>query len=261
MTVGEQEFRGTERFRVQRRLGAGGVGVVYQAFDQQHGESVALKALRDGNVEALFRLKREFRALADIAHPNLIRLHELLGEGGQWFFTMELIDGVNFLQYVRGAPFRGPSDSTDSTDPAPSPFSPKALPAPGVDELHDADFEGAAPPLDADRLRSGLRQAVAGIQALHRAGQLHRDIKPSNVLVARDGRVILLDFGMVTDLSLTGSKRSISVVGTPAYMSPEQGSGKPLEAATDWYSFGVMLFESLTGLWPFTGSFIEMMWD
>src|SRR5262249_3812167 len=135
------------------------------------------------------------------------------------------------------------------------------LPAPGVDELHDADFEGAAPPLDADRLRSGLRQAVAGIQALHRAGQLHRDIKPANVLVARDGRVLLLDFGMVTYLRLTGSERSISVVGTPAYMSPEQGSGKPLEAATDWYSFGVMLFESLTGLWPFTGSFIEMMWD
>ena len=72
---------------------------------------VALKALRDGNVEALFRLKREFRALADLAHTNLVRLHELLAREDQWFFTMELIDGVNFLEYVRGTPFPNRGES------------------------------------------------------------------------------------------------------------------------------------------------------
>src|SRR5262245_17873847 len=271
MTVGEQEFRGTERFRIQRRLGAGGFGVVYQVFDQQRGEDVALKALRDGNVEALFRLKREFRALADIAHPNLVRLHELLGEEEQWFFTMELIDGINFLQFARGTPFRDRSDSTDRTAQAPSPEQPDAPPemtSGEARELLALGLEGsdppsiaAAPTLDTERLRLALKQAVTGIQAIHRTGQLHRDVKPSNVLVAPDGRVVLLDFGMLTDLSLTGSKRSISVVGTPAYMSPEQGSARPLSEPTDWYSLGVMLFEALTGQWPFTGGFIEMMWD
>src|SRR5262245_1230538 len=241
MTVGEREFRGSERFRVQRRLGAGGFGVVYQAFDQERREEVALKALRDDNVEALFRLKREFRALADIAHPNLVRLHELLADGDRWFFTMELIEGGSFLHFVRGVPFPDRADSTDRTAAASPPGSPAApspmpsgdarkLMALGLDGTPDSESAGP-PPLDAERLRSGLRQAVAGIQALHRAGQLHRDIKPSNVLVSREGRVVLLDFGMVTDLSLTGSKRSVSVVGTPAYMSPEQGSARPLTEA------------------------------
>ena len=270
----EQEFHGTERFEIQRRLGAGGFGVVYQAYDHERGSPVALKALRDGNVEALFRLKREFRALADIAHPNLVRLHELLARDDQWFFTMELIDGVSFLQYVRGAPFPDPGDSSAPTrvasrSPAPrepSPRSPiRADEAPGLMALgldrETGGVPGPAPALDAARLREALRQTVAGIQALHAAGQLHRDVKPSNVLVSREGRVVLLDFGMVTDLSLTGSRRSISVVGTPAYMSPEQGSAGPLTEATDWYSLGVMLFEALTGQWPFTGSFVEMMWD
>src|SRR4029450_5545262 len=117
----EQGFGGAERFQVQRRLGAGGFGVVYQAFDRERNEVVALKALRDDNVEALFRLKREFRALADIAHANLIRLHELLAHDDQWFFTMELIDGVNFLQYVRGVSFPAAGDSERRTEDAGSP--------------------------------------------------------------------------------------------------------------------------------------------
>ena len=268
----EQEFLGTERFQVERRLGAGGFGVVYRAHDRSTGGTVALKTLRDGNVEALFRLKREFRALADLSHPNLVALHELLAEGDQWFFTMELIEGVDFIEYVRGAPMRAVLDSTNRTEAPPSPGlgaggdhalpsgAAAGLPRLGLSRASDAGSP-MAPTLDNDRLRSAIRQAVAGLQALHRAGQLHRDIKPSNVLITRDERLVLLDFGMVTDVSLTGSKRSISVAGTPAYMSPEQGSGHTLTEATDWYSLGVMLFEALTGQWPFTGSFVEMMWD
>src|SRR5262245_41201458 len=124
----EQGFAGTERFQIQRRLGAGGFGVVYQVLDRRHGTVVALKTLLDGNVEGLFRLKREFRALADIAHPNLVRLHELLAEGDQWFFTMELIDGVNFLQYVRGDPFPRQEDSVEPTLPGNGPVAAGASP-------------------------------------------------------------------------------------------------------------------------------------
>ena len=247
--VKEEEFRGTERFQIQRRLGAGAFGVVYQAFDRERNCVVALKTLRESNVEALYRLKREFRALADIVHPNLITLHELLTHGEQWFFTMELVEGVNFLQFVRGELPITPALPDEPTSPA----APEQTPA--------RDQATSRHPGRPERIRSALRQVVAGLQALHRAGQLHRDIKPSNVLITGEGRLVLLDFGLATDLSLTGSKRTSSIVGTPAYMSPEQGSAKPLSPATDWYSVGVMLFEALTGRWPFTGSFVEMMWD
>ena len=122
----EQEFRGTERFQIERRLGAGGFGVVYRAFDRQTGRPVALKTLRDGNVEALYRLKREFRALADISHPNLVALYELLVHEDQWFFTMELVEGVNFLDYVRGVRHPEP-DSSEPTE-AVSPRSGSHIP-------------------------------------------------------------------------------------------------------------------------------------
>jgi serine/threonine protein kinase len=248
----EEEFRGTERFVVQRRLGEGSFGVVYQAMDRESGRPVAVKTLRDGNVEALYRLKREFRALADIVHPNLVRLHELLAHEERWFFTMELIEGVNFLQHVAG---QQPAEIVlPDTPTAPSPAAAREAFTPPVSR------HSGRP----DRIRAALRQAVSGLQALHRAGQLHRDIKPSNVLVTREGRLILLDFGLAADLSVSASgssRRSVSIVGTPAYMSPEQGSGDRVSEATDWYSLGVMLFEALTGRWPFTGSFVEMMWD
>src|SRR5215471_13716601 len=121
-----EDFRGTERFEVRRRLGAGAYGVVYEAFDRERGTAVALKTLRPGNVEALYRLKREFRALADITHPNLATLYELLTEGEQWFFTMELVGGANLLQHVRirregiGAPAAASLGSTVSEVPGES---------------------------------------------------------------------------------------------------------------------------------------------
>lgn len=95
------EFRGTPRFRLDRRLGAGGMGVVFAAFDHQRGEAVALKTLYNRSPVAVSRLKREFRALAEVTHPNLVGLYELVAEHGDWFYTMELIDGVDFLRAVR----------------------------------------------------------------------------------------------------------------------------------------------------------------
>src|SRR5687768_13649077 len=90
------------RFTIQRRIGAGGMDVVYEAFDRERGHVVALKKLLGTDATAIYRLKSEFRALADVVHPNLVRLYELIGEREEWFFTMELVDGADFLNYVRG---------------------------------------------------------------------------------------------------------------------------------------------------------------
>jgi serine/threonine protein kinase/tetratricopeptide (TPR) repeat protein len=223
--VVERDFRGTERFRVLRRLGVGGMGVVYEVHDGARDEIVALKTLLRANAADIYRLKREFRSLADVAHVNLVSLYELVVEEDHCFFTMELVNGVNFVDYVRGAsiPQGSPSSSTPS------------------------DW-------CAGRLRSAFRQLVAGISELHRLGKLHRDIKPSNVLVTPEGRVVVLDFGLIAEL-LPQDAGDASYVsgGTPAYMSPEEASGAMPSEAGDWYGIGVTLYETLTGTIPFVG--------
>ena len=229
MTAGE--LLDSNRFQVRRRIGSGSFGVVYEAFDPVRNQVVALKALRRATPEALYRFKREFRSLTNIAHPNLVRLYELIAEGDQWLVSMELIRGTTFIEHVRR-------------------------------EVPPEEESAKRKPMLADigRLRVALAQLAAGVTALHNAGKLHRDIKPSNVVVADDRRVVLLDFGLVTDTDTRAAEESTSTSGTPAYMSPEQGGGEPLGPASDWYSVGVMLYDTLTGQVPFRGSYVDVIY-
>ena len=258
----EEPFRGTPRFELKRRLGAGAFGVVYEALDLERNSVVALKTLRRTGEEALYRLKQEFRALADIAHPNLAALYELLSDGHQWFFTMELVEGKSFHDYVldpEDVPIeQTEAEALDSIRDTATFDSPSELRPPVAAPRPLSGYPSAR--FHPERLRSSLRQTALGIQALHAAGKLHRDIKSSNVLVTRSDRVVLLDFGLVTELGLADDNdHSMVLAGTPAYMSPEQGAGQPVSEASDWYSLGVMLYESLTGQAPFAGTTAEMI--
>jgi tetratricopeptide (TPR) repeat protein/tRNA A-37 threonylcarbamoyl transferase component Bud32 len=221
---------GGGRFEVRGTLGAGGAGVVYRAFDRQLGREVALKLLRQASGRDLYRFKKEFRALADIVHPNLVALHELHAAEGEWFFTMELVEGVSFIDWVRPSREIGPSRARQDI---------------------------VASPVDYARLHGVLVQLVDALVALHRAGKLHRDLKPSNVLVTQTGRLALLDFGLVAGVAEGDPERL--AVGTPVYMSPEQAADQPLGEASDWYSLGAMLYEALVGRRPFEGDSEQVM--
>ncbi len=222
------------------------MGVVYEAWDREHETTVALKALRDVNAQALLRFKQEFRGLQHIGHPNLVRLGEFIEDRGQWFFTMELVDGVDFLSYVRpgGAP-------------APHHDFPSADTFPDTRSLHT--FAHAPGSLDVSRLRRSFSQLVRGLIALHDASKIHRDVKPSNILVSDEGRVVLLDFGLTTDVLSVDDSSAESIVGTAAYMAPEQAAATMVGPEADWYSAGVVLYEALTGRLPFEGQPIQIL--
>lgn len=253
------DFIGSTRFEVRRRIGSGAFGVVYEAFDGVRNATIAIKALRHDSADALLRFKREFRSLSDIAHRNLVQLYELIAEGDEWLVTMELIRGKSFVEYVWGqGPFRffGTGDEPTETgiDGHGSPDGPHPT------HSHDSFARALdATPADLALLGPALSQLVQGVVALHTSGKLHRDIKPSNVLVTPEPRVVLLDFGLVTDTEGDRTFESIRVAGTPAYMSPEQAAGLPLTRASDWYSVGVMLYEALTGDVPFQGPYLQVL--
>lgn len=206
-------------YHLVRELGHGGMGVVYEAVHVHRNDHVALKVLPSVEAERLHQFKREFRSLADINHPNLIGLHSLECDGEQWFFTMDLLEGKDFLSAVR-------------------PHS------------H----------LNKSLLRSAFSQLVVGVMALHANYVIHRDLKPSNVMVNPDGRVVLLDFGLVLEMEKHSlNETAQGITGTPAYMAPEQAAGNDVTPSSDWYAVGVMLYEALTGKLPFQGSVLEMI--
>src|SRR3954468_1955624 len=187
-------------------MGAGGMGVVYQALDRERNQVVALKTLRDLDAVALVRFKREFRALADISHPNLVSLYELCSVGDRLFFTMELVLGTSFLRSARGGADDEADDATAALSAADD-VAPTDAPSPGKRRagsssepsraVSDAVDAGT---LDVARLRRVLPQLAEGVAAIHDRGLLHRALKPSNVLVTNDSRVKIVDFGLVTEI-------------------------------------------------------------
>ncbi len=217
------DFGGTERYAVRRRVGAGGMGVVYEVHDRVRDQIVALKTLLRASAGHIYRLKREFRALSDIAHPNLVCLYELTVEPEHCFFTMELVNGESVVAAVR----------------------------PVAESPAQATVEAGA--INTRRLRYLLRQILTGVAELHRHGTLHRDLKPSNILVTPEDRVVILDFGLTSSIVVDLPQAVEGLAGTPAYVAPEQHEGEPPSHASDAYALGVTLYEMVTGRLPFTG--------
>jgi len=210
-----------EHFELLRPLGEGGIGLVYEVHDRRRDTRVALKTLKTSEPGSILRLKREFRALQNLSHPNLVRYYDLFEDAQRWYIVMELVRGVPLLDYVRG------------------------------DGTGDGGY-------DQERLRGTFAQLASALAYLHRNGKVHRDIKPSNVLVQPSGRVVLLDFGLVADDG-RADWSGTDIVGTTDYLAPEQARSMPTTAAADWYSVGVMMYEAMVGRVPFAGTAFEIL--
>lgn len=213
--------------RFEPPLGTGGLGTVYRAYDHEMDSEVALKTLKHLSPNESYRLKREFRFLAGLTHPNLVELYDLIADESHAFFTMELVQGSDILSYIRG-------------------------PHAGTASILEADSK--------NRLRFSIKQLYQGLSFLHSQGRLHCDLKPQNALVSQHGRVVLLDFGISTffrrpELGLAqGDDEYPEFAGTIDYMSPEQAWNQTLSPASDWYAIGALIYEALTGRLPFEGS-------
>jgi eukaryotic-like serine/threonine-protein kinase len=228
------------------------MGVVYEAHDTARDMIVALKTLRTQDANLLYHFKNEFRSLADLSHRNLCTLYELLEADGRWFFTMELVSGCDITTWIRGGVGSARREIGDGG----------TLLEFVAPEVVTRPIESAST-YDESRLRDALVQLARGLDALHAAGKVHRDIKPSNILVSPEGRVVIMDFGLVADgarLAEFASARMIA--GTPSYMAPEQGiPGAEVGTAADWYAIGVLLYELLTGRLPYTGATLQELID
>jgi predicted ATPase len=264
------------RYEVRGVIGEGGMGKVYEAVDLDHGTRVALKTLPALDPERLLRFKTEFRAVADLSHPNLVALYELGCHEGLWYFTMERVEGTDFLTWLRGPtagePLPDDGSTLDSADPlerSEDGVSEDALraqrtrndrlpPLPPLPRRH----RGASPPPSLATLREAFAQLARGLQALHGARLLHLDIKPTNVLVEqRTGRVVVVDFGLVqASHGAPGDPEEPRVMGTPIWMAPERLLGVGAGEAADWYAVGLMLYVALTGLHPFPQSGTDTTW-
>jgi len=217
--IAQTELAGqtVSHYRILEMLGAGGMGVVYKAFDTRLDRHVALKFLPPHlrqNEELKQRLAEEARSASTLDHPNIVVVHDI-GEtpNGDLFIAMAFHEGVTLRHKIEAA-------------------KPGALPV-------------------AEALQIA-RQVASGLARAHERGILHRDIKPGNIIVDKDGVARIIDFGLAKSAAATATMDG-STKGTPLYMSPEQASGKPLDGRTDLWSLGAVLFEMLAGRAPFPG--------
>ena len=269
----------SDRFRIVRWLGTGGMGVVYEAIDLERNVHVALKTLRATNAQSLYRFKHEFRALAQIVHPRLVPLFELVAaaDSERWFFTMELVeDGENLMTWIRGpraqpdhdsslarantvAPPCSAGDST-ATWMAPTVAGLKATVPEGnlprsdrvpAEKRHRSESAGAGAPPDYDRLRAAFAQLAEGVRVLHAAGRLHRDLKPENVFVKRaTGDVVLLDFGLVAALDAPPTGGEVLSARPPA-SAPDVRTPNQARASSDSHAYYATHAGSIAGTIPY----------
>ncbi len=223
------ELTSISRYRILQKLGAGGMGEVYLAEDTKLGRKIALKILTEeltANRDRLIRFDQEAYAASALNHPNILTIYEMGDEGGRHYIATEYIDGITLRKRLAG------------------------------------------PPMELSEVLDIAIQITGALEEAHAAGIVHRDIKPENVMIRKNGHVKVLDFGLAKLIdqsfqSETTDTEAITralvqtdagiVLGTSQYMSPEQARGKGVDARTDIWSLGVMLYEMATGRAPFSG--------
>ncbi len=210
-------------YEVVRLLGQGGMGAVYEARRPGDPRRLAVKVITSAtaDVEALERFGREARALARVRHPSVVAVHDLARADG---------------------PHRTPYMVTDLVEGR---------------SLADVAREERLDPREAARV---VRDLAGAVEAVHAEGVLHRDLKPANVILRPDGRPVLLDFGLARDAQADSLTRTGEVLGTPAYMAPEQAGGEQVDARTDVYGLGALLFALLAGRPPFSGGAAQLLY-